>query len=150
MKQWSFCPSLKAFVSPFSKGGKKLSHLLGKKVLAFFFFSSEHLVLVRVSINFIVLWSWMNRDFKMPQRQRQRESQKSNRLNRQNNNSARASHFFSISFPSLHDYNGKMPNFTFYGRHKQVKAKFSFSFWTWIWFLGIRFKKSSLAFDKVN
>ena len=28
--------------------------------------------------------------------------------------------------------------------------KFPFFFWTWIWFLGIRLKKSSLAFDKVN
>ena len=31
------------------------------------------------------------RDFKMPRRQRQRERQKSNRLNKQNNNSALAS-----------------------------------------------------------
>ena len=34
------------------------------------------------------------RDFKMPRRRRQRERQKSNRLKRQNNNSARASRFF--------------------------------------------------------
>ena len=33
-------------------------------------------------------------DFKMPRRRRQRERQKSNRLNRQNNNSARAARFF--------------------------------------------------------
>ena len=30
------------------------------------------------------------------------------------------------------------------------KAWYSGYFWTWIWFLGIRLKKSSLAFDKVN
>ena len=60
-------------------------------------------------------------------------------------------HAFSyISLPSLHDYDGKMPNFTFYGGRKQATARFSFSSWTWIWFLGIRLKKSSLAFDKVN
>ena len=34
------------------------------------------------------------RDFKMPRRRRQRERQKSNRLKRQNNNSAHASRFF--------------------------------------------------------
>ena len=58
--------------------------------------------------------------------------------------------FLYISLLSLHDYDGKMPNFTFYGGRKQATAKFSFSIWTWIWFLGIRLKKSSLAFDKVN
>ena len=36
----------------------------------------------------------INGDFKMPRGQRQRERQKSNRLNRQNNYSARASRFF--------------------------------------------------------
>ena len=41
-------------------------------------------------------------------------------------------------------------NFTFNGGRKQATAKFSFSFWTWIWFLGIRLKKSSLAFVTVN
>ena len=58
--------------------------------------------------------------------------------------------FLSISLPSLHDYDGKMPNFTFYGGRKQATAKFSFSFYTWIWFLVVRLKKSSLAFDVVN
>ena len=58
--------------------------------------------------------------------------------------------FLYISLPSRHDYDGKMPNFTFCGGRKQATVKFSFSFWTWIWFLGIRLNKSSLAFDKVN
>ena len=55
---------------------------------------------------------------------------------------------------TLHVHNAflyiSLPNFTFYGGRKQATAKFSFSIWTWIWFLGIRLKKSSLAFDKVN
>ena len=34
-------------------------------------------------------------------------------LDWQNNNFARASHFMYISLPSLHDYDVKMPNFTF-------------------------------------
>ena len=58
--------------------------------------------------------------------------------------------FLYISLPSLHDYDGKMPNFTFYGGHKQATAKFSFPFWTWIWFLGIQLKNTSLVFDKLN
>ena len=58
--------------------------------------------------------------------------------------------FLYISLPSLHDYDDKMPNFTFYGGRKKATVRFSFSSWTWIWFLGIRLKKSSLAFDKVN
>ena len=51
-----------------------------------------------------------------------------------------------ISLLSLHDYDSKMPNFTSYGGRKQATARFSFSSWTWVWFLGIRLKKSSLAF----
>ena len=38
--------------------------------------------------------------------------------------------FLYISLPSQHDYSVKMPNFTFYGGRKQVKANFSFSFKT--------------------
>ena len=33
-----------------------------------------------------------------------------------------------ISLPSLHDYDAKMPHFTFYGGRKQATTKFSFSF----------------------
>ena len=62
----------------------------------------------------------------MPRRRRQRERQRSKRLNGQNNTSARDHAFLYISLPSLHDYDGKMPIFTFYGR-KQATAKFSIS-----------------------
>ena len=41
--------------------------------------------------------------------------QKSNRLNRQNNNFACAIRFLYISLLSLHDYDIKLPNFTFCG-----------------------------------
>ena len=58
--------------------------------------------------------------------------------------------YLYISLQIMHDNDGKMPDFTFYGGRKQATAKFSFSFWTWIRFLGIRLNKSSLAFDKVN
>ena len=36
--------------------------------------------------------------------------------------------FLYISLLSLHDYEGKMPNFTFYGGRKEGTVKFSFSF----------------------
>ena len=40
--------------------------------------------------------------------------------------------FLYISLPSPHDYEVKMPNFTFYRGRKQETTKFSFSFLTWI------------------
>ena len=40
-----------------------------------------------------------NRDFTIQRRGRQRERQKNNRFNKQNNNFARASHFFVHFFP---------------------------------------------------
>ena len=46
--------------------------------------------------------------------------------------------FLYISFPFLHDYDVKMPNFAFYGGRKQAKPKFYFSFWAWIWSLEIQ------------
>ena len=36
--------------------------------------------------------------------------------------------FLHISFPILHDYDVKMPNFAFYGGRKQATTKFYFSF----------------------
>ena len=36
--------------------------------------------------------------------------------------------FLYISSPLLHDYNMKMPSFTFYGGRKEATTKFSFSF----------------------
>ena len=36
--------------------------------------------------------------------------------------------FLYISFPFLRDYDVKMPNFVFYGGHKQATTKFYFSF----------------------
>ena len=40
--------------------------------------------------------------------------------------------FLYTSLTLLHDYDVKMPNFTFYRRRKQATAKFSVSFWTWV------------------
>ena len=45
------------------------------------------------------------------------------RFNKQNNNSARASHFLHISLPFLHDCDVKMLNFAFCGERKQATTK---------------------------
>ena len=49
---------------------------------------------------------------------------KNKRFNKQNNNFARASHFFVHFFPVLHDFDVKMPNFAFYGGRKQATTNF--------------------------
>ena len=74
-----------------------------------------------------------NRDFKIQRRGRQRERKKNNRLNRQKTTSQVHHTFLYISFPFLHDYDVKMPNFAFYGGRKQATAKFYFSFRGWLW-----------------
>ena len=55
----------------------------------------------------------INRELKIQRRGPKREGQKINRLNKQNNNLARASYFFVLFFPFLHDYDLKMPYFAF-------------------------------------
>ena len=72
------------------------------------------------------------RDLKIRWQWQQQECQKSNRFNNQNNNFAFASHFF------VHNYDVKMPYFTFYRGSIQATTKFPLSFRTWIWFLGIQ------------
>ena len=47
-------------------------------------------------------------------------------LDWQNNNFARASRFLYISLPSLHDYNVKVPNFTFCRGREQTATTFFF------------------------
>ena len=51
---------------------------------------------------------------------------KNSRFHSQYNNFARARPFFTLLCPFLHDYDLKMPNFTFYGVRKQVRTKFYF------------------------
>ena len=58
--------------------------------------------------------------------------------------------FLHISFLFLHDYDVKMPNFTFYGGRKQATTKFYFSYCTWIWCLGNQLQEGSPTFDKVS
>ena len=51
------------------------------------------------------------------------------RQNWQNSKFARRSPFLYISLPSLHNYNVKMPNFTFYGGSEQTTMTFFFFSW---------------------
>ena len=56
---------------------------------------------------------------------------KKNRFIKQNNNFARAAHFFLyISLPLLHEYDVKMPNFTFYVGSENKTTIFFFLLWT--------------------
>ena len=58
--------------------------------------------------------------------------------------------FLYISFPFLHDYDVKMPNFAFSWGRKQAKTKFYFFFWAWIWSLEIQLQEGSPTIDKVS
>ena len=66
---------------------------------------------------------------KMPQRRRERDydCENSNRLNKQNNNSALKAcfsvHFFAVAVP-LQLYNLKMPNFTFLKEKNERRRNF--------------------------
>ena len=55
----------------------------------------------------------VTRDFTIPRRERNENVKNNNGFSRQNNNFARASHFFVHFFFFLHEYDVKLPNFTF-------------------------------------
>ena len=74
-----------------------------------------------------------NRDFKIQRRGRQRKRKKTIGLIGKTTTSQVHHTFLHISFPFLHDYEVKMPNFAFYGGRKQATAKFYFSFRGWLW-----------------
>ena len=58
--------------------------------------------------------------------------------------------FLYISWPSLHDYHVKTPDFKFCEGRKQAMTKCFLPLWTWIWLIEIQLQKSSLAFDTVS
>ena len=70
-----------------------------------------------------------NRDFKIQRHGRQRERKKKTIGLIGKKTTSQVHHtFLYISFPFLHDYDVKMPNFAFYGGRKQATTKFYFSF----------------------
>ena len=75
---------------------------------------------------------------------RRRESKKSNSLTRQNNNFARASHFFCI-FRCRHctttTWKCLISRVVKDVLNKQWQIKFSFSLWTWTWLIEIQLQE---------
>ena len=55
---------------------------------------------------------------------REWKKKKKKGFDNQNKTFSCASHFLYISLPFLHDCSMKMPNFTFYGEHKQAATIF--------------------------
>ena len=91
------------------------------------------------------------KELKQRQRGRQRERQKSNRFRLAKQQHLHVHHaFLCISFPLLHDYNVKMPNFTFWGgRELKTTTFFSFS-WISIQPFRIQIQKKLPTFDELN
>ena len=99
------------------------------------------IIITIISAAVVVLF--INRDFKIQRRGRQRERQKSNRFCKQNNNFARASRFFAhffARFCTTKTWKCLILRFI-----KNVN-KFYFSFWIWRWFLGIQLHNFNFAY----
>ena len=88
-----------------------------------------------------------NRRLKQRQRRQQREPQKS--TDWQNKTFARSPRFFVHSSPPLHDFNVKVPNFTFCGGHES-KTTFVFFSWTPILSFKIQLQKNLTRFDELT
>ena len=78
------------------------------------------------------------RELKQRRRRRQRERQKSNRFQIGKTTTLHVHRaFLHISLPPLHDYNVKVPNFTFCrGRERRQQLSFSFP---WLWHSPLEF-----------
>ena len=66
------------------------------------------------------------------------------------NNFARASRFLYISLSPWHDYNVKLPHFTFCQKREQKTTTFFFFSWTLMQSFRIQLKKNLPTFDKLN
>ena len=71
-------------------------------------------------------------------------------LDWQNNNFTRASRFLYISLPWLHDYNVKVPIFTFCREREHKKTTFFFFSWTFIRSFRFQLQKNLPTFDELN
>ena len=71
-----------------------------------------------------------NEELKHRRRRRQRERQRSNRFRLAEQQLCTRSGFLYISLPSLHDYDVKIPNFTFCGGREHKTTTFFFYSWT--------------------
>ena len=80
----------------------------------------------------------------------QRERQKKAIGLEEQNNFARASRFLYISLSPWHDYNVKLPHFTFCQKREQKTTTFFFFSWTLMQSFRIQLKKNLPTFDKLN
>ena len=78
-----------------------------------------------------------------------RRRKKARDLDLENNNFARASTFFVHFLPTLHDYNVKVPNFSFRRGREQQTTLFLFSR-TLIQSFRIQLQKNLPTFDELN
>ena len=101
---------------------------------------------------FVVWTSWHKdiRDFKIQRRDGDKNVKKTMGIITKTTTLHVQHAFLYISFPFLHDYDVKIPNFACYGGRKQATTKYYFSFWAWIWSLEIQLQKGSPTFDKVS
>ena len=92
------------------------------------------------------------KELKQWRRRRQRERQKSNRFRLAKQQHLHVHHaFLCISFPSLHDYNVKMPNFTFWRGRENTRQRLSYSFLELRYSLSeFKWLKKLPTFDELN
>ena len=87
---------------------------------------------------------------KQRRQRRQRERQKSNRLIGKTTTLHVHHAFFYISLPYLHDYDVKMPNFTFCGGREHKKTISFFFRWTLIQSFRIQLQKTLPTLNELN
>ena len=88
-----------------------------------------------------------NREFTQRRRRRQRERQKRNRFRQAKQQLCTCiTLFLYISLPSLHDYNVKLPNFTFCRGREQKTTTFFFFSWTLMQSFRIQLQKNLPTF----
>ena len=91
-------------------------------------------------------------ELKQRQWRRQQQRQKSSRFKTGKTITLNVDHvfFLYISLPSLHDYDLKVPNFTFYGEREHKIITFFFFSSTSIQTFKLQRQKKSPTFDKLN
>ena len=93
-----------------------------------------------------VLFTWLLGSLRNYDDEGNENGEKSIVLDQQNNNFARASRLFVQALPSLHDYNGKLPKFTF-GRGREQQLFFSFPK---LWCSPLEFNSKNICEDLTN
>ena len=113
-----------------SENNRTQSPALGNMKTSYLFYSLYSILIgfscLKITLPAVAL---SNRELKHDDGDGNENGKKAIALDKENNNFARASHFLHISLPSFHDYDVKLPNFTFYGG-REYKTIFFFFSWT--------------------